>query len=123
MPPAKFLAAFVDCAQKQLRKRHGPAATSFLRSDLPIKTYGDGFGYMIRAPLRRVACAYAFDAYRGWGMRSPCSRPAAELVRIRQRVQRAFSTPHLITHMLATEYLLPVSQCAWQSSPFTTNYS
>ena len=86
----KFDQVFERCALFDLMRRgskkHSPCAASFVRHDLPLKAYADGFGYMIRAGADAVDCSYAFDAYKGSGRRKRCMHAREELVHMRLRI-------------------------------------
>ena len=85
---ADFEPNFLRCCTKQLewrdRRRGWGTATSFLRHDLPVKSYADKFGFMIHGNESRVNCAYAFDSYKGWGVRRPCKLSVEEMVKRRR---------------------------------------
>lgn len=87
---ANFQPHFRRCSLKQLEwrdhKRGWGTATSFLRHDLPVKAYADKFGFMIHANSSDVNCAYAFDAYKGWGVRPSCTLSVAEMVERRRSI-------------------------------------
>eukprot|EP00966_Prymnesium_polylepis_P285787 6601821-Prymnesium_polylepis.1 len=79
-----FAQRFRECADAEMHKPR--AATSYLRHDLPLKSYADNFGYMIAATPDSVDCSYAFDSRKGWGRRPPCQIGVAAHVRRRYRV-------------------------------------
>jgi|UniRef100_A0A7S3EVN3 hypothetical protein len=66
-----FLRAFYRCALEQTftddrradSQLRGALPTSYIRSDLPIKSYADNFGFLLQAGADQVACAYPLDAY------------------------------------------------------------
>ena len=86
----RFRRAFEACIEAQLDNSHKKNgwATSFLRDDLPIKSYGDKFGWLIRAAPSQLKCAYAFDAYKGFGKLPTSTRPASQLLRRRATTVR-----------------------------------
>jgi len=83
MATSTFRNEFRFCAKEQVHGYPQPIATSFLRKDLPIKAYADGFGLMIRAAPSRVKCAYAFDSYQGHGYRRACPHARHKMVKRR----------------------------------------
>ena len=86
----RFRRTFEACIEAQLDNSHKKNgwATSFLRDDLPIKSYGDKFGWLIHAAPSQLKCAYAFDAYKGFGKLPTSTRPASQLLRRRATTVR-----------------------------------